>query len=208
MLKTLSYYIDLSLTSEGPFFLPKILLDRVAFHLFYKHYYKKKFKFYGQDIRWGKYFSRKTIPRTVRLANLHLISLGNGCQIEEGVYLQANNESEGIHIGDNVRINAHTHILAGGKIAIDHKVLIAPFVLISSINHNNQENLPIIEQQMKFSPHIKIGEGAWIGQRAVLLGGTEIQSNSTVAAASVVNKSFKESGLLVGVPAQLVKKNA
>jgi acetyltransferase-like isoleucine patch superfamily enzyme len=207
MLKILSYYIDLSLTSEGPLFLPKILLDRVAFHLFYKHYYKKRFKFYGHNIRWGKYFSRRTIPRSVRLANLHLISLGNDCQLEEGVYLQANQESEGIHLGDNVRINAHTHILAGGKISIGKKVLIAPFVLISSINHNNQEKYPIIDQQMKFSADIKIGEGSWIGQRAVLLGGTEIQSNSTVGAASVVNKSFKETGLLVGVPAQLVKQN-
>lgn len=41
----------------------------------------------------------------------------------------------GIRIGADVRINAHTHILAYSAIDIADKNLIAPFVLITSGNH-------------------------------------------------------------------------
>lgn len=205
MLKTLSYYIELSLITEGFLFLPKILLDRFLFHCFFKYYYARKFKKYGKNIYWGKYLSRKVIPSSIRISNPHLIAIEDNCQIEEGVYLQANPEGQGIYIGKGCRLNAHTHVLAGDKIELAEKVLVAPFVLLSSLNHEFSQDRPIMDQLMKNAGPIIIGSGCWIGQRATVLGGTQVKPNSVIAAQSIVKKKFEERGVVAGPVSTMVK---
>lgn len=205
MLKTLSYYAELSLLTEGLMFLPKLLIDRLAYSFFYKFYYRRKFRFYGRKIYWGKHNCWRRIPRSVRIGNPHLISIGDCCQIDEGVYLQANGNGDGIFIGNNVRINAHTHILAGKAVLIKDKVLIAPRVLISSLNHGTEGKMAIKDQSMKLEGTLEIGGGSWIGQGSHLVGNLSLAPMSVVGAGSVVTKSFKHRGLIAGVPAKMVK---
>ncbi len=51
----------------------------------------------------------------------------------------------------------------------------------------------------------KIGNNVYIGTSAVLIGGINIGDNSKIGALAMVNKSFPESSIIVGVPA--VNKN-
>jgi acetyltransferase-like isoleucine patch superfamily enzyme len=54
---------------------------------------------------------------------------------------------------------------------------------------------------------IVIGDHVWVGQRVIINKGSVIPSNSIVGAASFVNRSFEEEGIiLVGTPARVVKK--
>lgn len=205
MLKTLSYYAELSLLTEGIFFLPKLIIDRLLYQFFFKFYYRRKFRYYGHKIYWGKHGCWRCIPRSVRIGNPRMISLGDFCQIDEGVYLQANSEGEGVFIGNHVRINAHTHILSGKAIVIKDKVLIAPRVLISSINHGTEENKAIIDQPMILEGTIEIGEGCWLGQDSKILGNVKISPRTIVAAAAVVTKTHQKRCLLAGIPAKVVK---
>lgn len=191
--------------SEGLFFLPQIIADRILYHSFYKFYYSKKFRNYGDNIFWGKFLARKVIPSSIRISNPHLISISDNCQIEEGVYLQANSGGEGIVIGKGCRINANTHILAGDKIVLGEKVLVAPFVLISSLNHEFGQDQPVLDQLMKNSGSIHIGSGCWIGQRASILGGTRIFSNSIIGTQSIVKGHFEKRGIVAGPMATMVK---
>lgn len=207
MRKTLSYYIDLSLMTEGLFFLPSLIFDRLFFQIFFRHYYKHKFRHYGRNVYWGKHFSRKIIPRSVRISNPQLISIGNNCQIDEGVYLQANASGEGIFIAEGTRINAHTHILAGDAIFLERKVLVAPFVLISSLNHRFDATQAVMDQPMKNSGKITIGEGTWIGQQVVILGGASVAPKTVVAAKALVKSAHGISGVLAGAPATMVKRH-
>lgn len=49
---------------------------------------------------------------------------------------------------------------------------------------------------------VSIGEGAWIGARATILGGVAIGAGSIVAAGAVVNRSVPPSTVVGGVPAK------
>ncbi|MDV2470207.1 acyltransferase [Acinetobacter chinensis] len=52
-----------------------------------------------------------------------------------------------------------------------------------------------------------IGEQCWIGMNSVILPGVVLGNNIVVAAGSVVNRSFTESGVIIGgAPAKILKK--
>lgn len=174
------------------------LWDRFLFSIFFESYYKKKFKHYGNNIRWGKHFERKIIPRSVRLSCPDKIILEDDVQIDENVYLQCHSESDGIIIRKGSRINAHTHILSYDSIEIGEKVLIAPFCMIASGNHRNSQTGPIMNTGMERSGNITIAENSWLGQRAVVLGGTSIGRNSIVGAGAVVKGQFADCSKILG----------
>lgn len=167
-----------------------IAWDRVAFHTFYQFYYKKKFRQYGSNIRWGRDFKRLVIPNSIRISCPEKISLGNNVRIDDYVFLQCDSSSEGggIIIGDKTRINTHSHILSGSLITIQEEVLVAPFCLITSNNHCFDSDISIMFQGMKKSGEIVIGRGSWIGQNAKILGGSKLGSNNIVGAGAVVTK--------------------
>ncbi len=52
---------------------------------------------------------------------------------------------------------------------------------------------------------ITIGDGVWIGARAVVLPGVTIGNGSIVAAGAVVNRPVGSNVLVAGVPARFVK---
>lgn len=54
---------------------------------------------------------------------------------------------------------------------------------------------------------ISVGEGSWIGARAVLLGGAEVGPGSIVAAGALVRAGvYPDQALLAGVPARVVRQ--
>ncbi|MGO4653014.1 DapH/DapD/GlmU-related protein [Arthrobacter sp. 2RAF22] len=52
---------------------------------------------------------------------------------------------------------------------------------------------------------ITVGDGTWIGARAIILSGVTIGDGVVIAAGSVVNKDCKSHGLYAGVPARRIK---
>ena len=58
------------------------------------------------------------------------------------------------------------------------------------------------------SKSIEIGNHVWIAHRALLLKGSKIPDNCTVAAGSIVTKEFNDTNcILAGIPAKVVKRN-
>jgi maltose O-acetyltransferase len=55
------------------------------------------------------------------------------------------------------------------------------------------------------SAPIRVGDGCWVGARAIVLAGVTIGEGCVVAAGAVVSKSCEPNGLYAGVPAQRVK---
>lgn len=205
MLRNLSHKADFFFFHYGilnSFLLP---IDRLAFICFFQFYYRFRFKAYGKNIRWGKHFNKKIIPNSVRISCPEKISISADCCIDEGVFLQCDQDGDGIEIGSGTRINSNTHILAGSKIIIEDKVLIAPFSLISSNNHRHDLDTPIMDQGMKPSLPIRIRKGSWIGQSAIILGGTDLGENSVVAAGAIVLKGqYQKKSVILSTRAHLL----
>jgi acetyltransferase-like isoleucine patch superfamily enzyme len=183
---------------EGCLFFLTLIFDRFMFYLFFKNYYQKRFKQYGNNIRWGRDFRRFLIPKNIRIGCPEKISIGDNCCFDEFVYLQCDEKGEGMNIEEGVRINSHTHVLSGSHIHIAKNTLIAPYSLITSNNHVYERPAPIMFQGMKASGPISIGEGSWLGQGAKILGGVSLGKKTVVAAgAIVVRGTYPDEAIMV-----------
>ncbi len=196
-----------TIIQEGSLIYFKIIFDRILFYTYYKHIYKACFKKYGKNIRWGKHSRYRCIPKSVRIGLSELISIGDDCCIDEGVYLQCFHEGRGISISKNSRINTHTHILAYDHIEICENVLIAPFCLISSGNHKmSSKDVAIKDQNMSPAGKVVLGNGSWIGQGSKILGDLTIGMYSVIGAGTILTSNVGDNELFAGNPGSFKKK--
>lgn len=150
-----------------------------------------------------------------------IFSCGNKITIGEKVYLRSNpnfyqagmpfpttllTDVKGavIKIGNNSRING-VYIHAQKEISIGENCVIASGVNIIDTNGHILNSLDRTVGRDTPS-EIIIGDNVWIGLNAVILKGVKIGNNSVVSAGSVVKGSFPDNSLIMGNPAQLIKK--
>lgn len=92
---------------------------------------------------------------------------------------------------------AYTYIDARNGIVFGKNVWLGPFVKIISMNHERDDL-----NSYKIAEPIFIDDNVWIGAGAIILPGVRISRGCTVAAGSVVTKSFNTPGkLIAGNPA-------
>ena len=110
-----------------------------------------------------------------------------------------------IEIGDNVKINRGVFITARDKIKIGNDVLIGPYTIINSGNHNySNPDIPIRSQGHSSKPII-IEDDVWIGANATILKGVIIGKGAVVGAGAVVTKEVPPFTVVGGVPARFIK---
>ncbi len=109
-----------------------------------------------------------------------------------------------IQIGNDTVING-ANICTINNITIGERCLIACGVNIMDYNAHISLSYNRLSGGGDIPKAIKIGDNVWIGLNAIILKGTEIGSNSIVAAGSVVKGIFPQFSLIAGNPAILVK---
>ena len=93
-----------------------------------------------------------------------------------------------------------------GKITIANNVLIGPGVVICSQNYNHIEIDTNINKQGYITAPVIINENVWIGERAVILPGVTVGSNSVIGAGSVITQNIPSNCIYAGNPAKLIRK--
>jgi acetyltransferase-like isoleucine patch superfamily enzyme len=124
----------------------------------------------------------------------------------------------GSHIGSNVLILNGVKILnwsnlkiqnysyisndviiqAQGKVEIGKGVIVGPQVFISNGDHS------LIDLSPTSAPII-IGDGVYIGARAIILGGVTIGDHAVIGAGAIVTKDIPACAVCVGIPAKIIK---
>ena len=90
---------------------------------------------------------------------------------------------------------------------IENDALIAQGVMITDLNHGiNPESKINYECQPYSIKDVRIGDGTWIGQNAIILPGVSIGKKCVIGAGSVVTKSIPSYCIAVGNPAKVIKK--
>jgi acetyltransferase-like isoleucine patch superfamily enzyme len=108
---------------------------------------------------------------------------------------------ERIDLGDRVFVNRGTLITARTDIHIGDDVLIGPYVVINSGDHNYSDLVqPIGSQGHNVGPII-IGNDVWLGAHCVILRDVKVGDGAVVAAGAVVIDDVPPRTLVAGVPA-------
>ncbi len=142
------------------------------------------------------------------------IKLGNSILIGKDAWLNVSGLEEGkvepaIVIDDNVLIGPRVQISAKNCIHIERDTLISASALIMDHGHAYENpKLPIHQQAITEGGRIRIGEGSWIGQGAVIVctrGELVLGRNCVVGANAVVTRSFPSHSVIFGIPAFVIR---
>ena len=108
--------------------------------------------------------------------------------------------------GSRVSINSNSWFNAHGGLTIGDDVLIGPYVIVHTSNHN----VPARNKKIRGSGHsqkpVKIGNDVWIGANAVILPGVTIGDGAVIGAGSIVTKDVEPHSIVAGNPAMKIKE--
>ncbi len=111
--------------------------------------------------------------------------------------------SRRVRIGSDCFINLGCHLDATAPIEIGDRVALGQHVLMTTSSHDMGRS----DQRSGTLEHraIRVGDGAWIAARAVVLPGVEIGEGAVVCAGAVVTRSVAPHTMVGGVPARVIK---
>ena len=144
--------------------------------------------------------------------NERYLSVGDGALIGPQVCVTAgiNGEQEMLHapvvtIGKRCIIGRGSHIIGHWSIVLGDEIQIGPYVYITDQNHTYLDPGVPVGWQTPEESAVTIGPGSWVGTNAVILPGTHLGRNTTVAAGAVVRGTFPDYAVLGGVPARILR---
>ncbi|MEO0310983.1 MAG: hypothetical protein RIQ89_640 [Bacteroidota bacterium] len=174
------------------------------------------------------------LGRATKLRGVHQLQMGRFVKLGDYVHINAISK-EGIVIGNNTGIGAHSALMASGTltsvgkgIKIGNNVGIGEFAYLGGAggleigdeciigqylschpeNHNYTNLSLAIRHQGVSRQGIKIGNNCWIGAKVTILDGVTIGSNCVIAAGAVVTKSMPSDVIIAGVPARVIREIA
>ncbi len=142
----------------------------------------------GMILRWGLY-------------RMLFAELQSFCTIYPGVYLT---HTYGLKVGRGFSPNSGVLIDARGGITIGDHVMVGPYAVIVSSNHEfSQIDVPMATVDHVMAA-VKIGNDVWIGAQAVITAGITIGNGVVVSAGAVVTKDVGDYKIVGGVPARII----
>lgn len=112
----------------------------------------------------------------------------------------------GLVLGDRVVVGAGSTLTAHSSIVIGDDVWFGREVFISDAGHGYQDPETPIGRQLGEHRPVEIGEGSWIGHRAIILPGARLGRHVVVAAGAVVGGDVEDHAIVAGVPARVVRR--
>lgn len=106
-----------------------------------------------------------------------------------------------LQLGSYVAIDDEVNLYSVDKITIGTKVAISREVFVCTAGHD----ISVPSRPLTTAP-VVIGDGVWIGARAIILPGVTIGEGAVVAAGAVVVKDVEPWTVVGGNPAKFIKK--
>jgi acetyltransferase-like isoleucine patch superfamily enzyme/acyl carrier protein len=157
-------------------------------------------------------FGKATVLQPpIRLSGQDHITVGSGVFVGAGAWFQTlafgDRERGWITIGDGTSFAGRCTLSAACAIRIGRRVSFAGGVYVADHAHAYQDCLvPVMEQGIKDLAPVEIGDGAWLGQNAVVLPGARIGRGAVVSANSVVAGDVPDFTVVAGAPARVVRR--
>lgn len=148
------------------------------------------------------YFPLGKFYNYIRVSILRkIIAIGYNTVIQSGFKFGL---KEVLIIGNNCEINENVYIQAA---IIGDYVLIAQNVSLLAVTHNfSKKDIPIIKQGFSKVQPVIIEDDVWIGRNVVILPGIRLGRGSIVGAGSVVTKNVPAYKIVGGTPARIISE--
>ena len=144
--------------------------------------------------------------------NERYLSIGDGTLIGPNVCLTAGISGDQemlatptVAIGKRCVIGRGSHIVGHWSIELGDEIQTGPYVYITDQNHSYEGLDEPVGWQHPVEAAVQIGSGSWLGANVVVLPGTTLGRNTTVAAGAVVRGTFPDHVVLGGVPAKVLR---
>ena len=141
------------------------------------------------------------IPNPVRRALLRTVGIRIG---HSGVAPGCFVGSPRLFIGHRSFVNVAVFFDGSGNISVGDRVHIAMGAMLLTSSHELGESAQ--RAGTLTASDVTIGNGAWIGARAIVMPGVTVGDGAIVAAGSVVTKSCEPNTLYAGIPARPVRR--
>tara|TARA_Y100000992_G_C21098221_1_gene411320 strand:- start:110 stop:643 length:534 start_codon:yes stop_codon:yes gene_type:complete len=143
------------------------------------------------------------ISKSCLIIGIKNISIGNNVRIDAFTSIIANKGY--LILGDNIHIGGHGHILCPGGIVIKNNCTFSQGVRIYSQTDDYSGKKPTgLFVKNKSENYIRgkiiIQEKTIIGSGSIILPGVKISKNCSIGALSLVNKSILKPGIYSGIP--------
>lgn len=103
-----------------------------------------------------------------------------------------------LSVGDYSYLANDVTIRAQNMVDIGKWVIIGPEAFISNGDHSLEDLTPS-------AAPIRIGDGVYVGARAMILGGVSIGDHAVIGAGAVVVRDVPPGGICVGIPGKVIK---
>ena len=124
--------------------------------------------------------------------------VGAGCKVSNSAKIWA---PWNLELGSFVAIDDQVNLYSAAKISIGTKVAISREAFICTASHDiAKPNRPLVTMP------ITIGDGVWIGARAIVLPGVTVGEGTVVGAGAVVTKDVAPWTVVGGNPAKVIGK--
>lgn len=156
----------------------------------------------ARDVLVNSIINGRLILRRIRGALLNL----TGQRIHRSVTICADGflgSNEGLTVGKGSFINYGCFFDLGAPTTIGEGVSIGYQVMFVTCSHHSGASSR--RAGMSYAEPISIGDGSWIGARAIILPGVRIGGGVIVGAGSVVTSDCEPNALYAGSPARKVK---
>lgn len=147
-----------------------------------------------------------SVHTVINVAKSGRLVFKNDAHIGQGAIIRVNDNGK-ITFGDNFAISGTTSIIASKSITFGDDVQLSWNSLI--MDSDAHKIFDSSGNWINQSKEINIGNKVWIAANTTIMKGVNIADNVIIAANSMVNKSFAESGVIIGgQPARPIKKFA
>lgn len=150
----------------------------------------------------SKIFSDNDKPKVVgeqfivnsrSIVALNLKKLGSSPTVTNAIIVYPDK----ISLGNNVALNYHVWLNGAGGIEIGDDVIIGPYTVIHSANHNFQRTDVPIRTQGHTYKKVIIEDDVWIGAHSLILPGSHIEKGCVIGAGAIITKKIPQNSIVI-----------
>jgi len=142
----------------------------------------------------------------IKLHGASGIHIGAGVHVGLSSWLLTVTPGATLEIGDGTVMSGFCVLSAARRVVLGRKVLLGRNVYIADHNHGHtRPGVPIMDQPLEDLAPVSVGDGAWLGQNAVILPGSRIGAGAVVGANSVVRGDVPDHHVAIGAPSRVVR---